>query len=110
MISSGLRILSIHLLSVALAGGATADGQLIERGRQIVTEQCARCHAVTASGASPRMQALPFRDIAKRYPLSHLEEALAEGIITGHNDMPEFKFDPAEIAAMLSYIDSISEP
>ena len=86
-----------------------ADDPLIERGKLIVTEQCARCHAVTVSGASPRKQALPFRDIAKRYPLSHLEEALAEGIITGHNDMPEFKFEPGEIAAVLSYIDSISE-
>jgi hypothetical protein len=29
-----------------------------------------------------------------RYPLEALEEALAEGIVTGHPDMPQFALEP----------------
>ena len=43
-----------------------------------------------------------FRDLSKRYPIQHLAEALAEGIVTGHSDMPEFTFEPCEIEALLT--------
>jgi hypothetical protein len=33
-----------------------------------------------------------FRTLGKRYPIEALEEALGEGIISGHPDMPEFRF------------------
>jgi mono/diheme cytochrome c family protein len=36
-----------------------------------------------------------------------LEEALAEGISTGHPDMPEFIFEPDQIEAILAYIGSL---
>jgi mono/diheme cytochrome c family protein len=37
-----------------------------------------------------------------------LEEALAEGISTGHPDMPEFVADPDQIDAILAYIESLN--
>ena len=67
-----------------------------------------RCHAIGKAGASPERKAPPFREIGKRFPLAHLSEALAEGIVTGDNDMPEFKFEPRDIEAILDYIAEMS--
>ncbi len=50
----------------------------------------------------------PFRTLPQRYPVEHLAEALAEGIVTGHPAMPQFQFSPAEIDALLSFIDGLS--
>jgi hypothetical protein len=50
----------------------------------------------------------PFRVLPQRYPVDHLAEALAEGIVVGHPMMPQFTFDPPEIDALLTYIESLS--
>jgi hypothetical protein len=38
-----------------------------------------------------------------------LAESLAAGISVGHPDMPEFVFEPDDIAAILAYLNSIQE-
>ena len=38
-----------------------------------------------------------------------LEEALAEGILTGHPDMPEFAFPPEDIGAIIAYLRAVQE-
>ena len=68
---------------------------------------CARCHAIGAEGESPLKEAPLFRTFAQQWPIESLAEAFAEGIVTGHEGMPEFVFQPAQIDAMLSYLDSI---
>ncbi len=73
-------------------------------GLALVTKNCARCHATGATGDSPHKDAPPFRSVVTRYPLENLAEALAEGIVSGHPDMPEFVFPPDEIDAILSYL------
>jgi hypothetical protein len=35
---------------------------------------------------------------------------LAEGLSTGHPDMPEFVFEPHDISAILAYLQSIQVP
>jgi mono/diheme cytochrome c family protein len=85
-----------------------AAGSPQERGRAIAKANCARCHAIGAEGESPVALAPPFRVLPQRYPVDHLAEALAEGIVVGHPMMPEFTFDPAEIDALLTYIESLS--
>ncbi|MFV0297064.1 MAG: c-type cytochrome [Hyphomicrobiaceae bacterium] len=77
-------------------------------GEKILKEKCATCHALGRDGASPNKAAPPFRDLHLRYPVSHLAEALAEGIVTGHNDMPEFTFTPDEISAILAYMETLA--
>ncbi len=57
---------------------------------------------------SPLPEAPTFAEVAKRYPAEDLEEALAEGIVTGHPDMPEFVFEPDEIDAIVAYFDSLA--
>jgi cytochrome c len=50
-----------------------------------------------------------FRTLAKRYPVEFLEEALGEGIISGHPDMPEFRFSGKDVGAIVIYLKSIQE-
>jgi hypothetical protein len=38
-----------------------------------------------------------------------LEEALGEGILSGHPDMPEFRFDADEVGAIIVYLQSIQQ-
>ncbi len=47
----------------------------------------------------------PFRYLPCRYPLSDLQEPLAEGIIVGHEalEMPQFQFSPGMIDALPAY-------
>lgn len=73
-------------------------------GRAIVEFNCSGCHGVHRTGLSRNVAAPLFRDVVKRYPLDNLAEALAEGIMTGHPDMPQFVFRPEEIGAILSYL------
>jgi len=42
-----------------------------------------------------------------RYPIDDLAEALAEGIIVGHPQMPEFRFRADDVDSILRYLKSI---
>ena len=88
----------------AVAGDA-AD---IALGKQLVEANCARCHGIGAADESLHPEAPEFRTLSDRYPLEALEEAFAEGISTGHPDMPEFVATPDQIAAIIAYIGSIT--
>jgi mono/diheme cytochrome c family protein len=100
----------IHPLAFLLLGGmssvAMAEDKL-ERGHALLKENCSRCHSIEAEGASPFVAAPPFRTLGERYPVTDLEEALAEGILTGHPAMPQFAFDPEDIAAITAYLQSL---
>ncbi len=92
---------------VLLASGAPVLAQDIDRGKKLADDNCARCHAIGLAGTSPRDLAPAFRDLTQRYPVDTLWEALAEGIVTGHPDMPEFIFPLKDIDDILGYITSI---
>lgn len=106
------RLLSVGLaaalVSSSLSGAATAN-DVAAAGERLAVDKCAACHAVGRAGSSPKPDAPPFRSLHLKYPVSHLAEALAEGITTGHPDMPEFVFSTDEIAAFLAYIEMISD-
>jgi mono/diheme cytochrome c family protein len=85
----------------------SAQSSDIDRGEAILQQKCARCHGIGRTDESHHPQAPPFRDVVKRYPVEYLAEALAEGIVSGHPDMPEFVFQPDEINAILAYLDSL---
>ncbi|MEQ8249373.1 MAG: cytochrome c [Alphaproteobacteria bacterium] len=76
-------------------------------GLAIAKMHCARCHAVDTDGQSPLSIAPPFRDLHKRYPVESLEEALAEGIVTGHSDMPQFRFEPDEVESLIAFLKTL---
>ena len=79
----------------------------VAAGKDLAETNCAACHAVGTEGDSPREGAPRFRELGQRFPLENLEEALAEGIMTGHPDMPQFELTPEEIGAFLAYLQSI---
>ena len=78
-----------------------------QRGLVIVRTNCSRCHAVGKVGDSPLPIAPPFRTLHKRYPVEDLQEPLAEGIVTGHPTMPEFRFDPGQVGDIIAYLKTL---
>jgi cytochrome c len=80
-----------------------------QRGEALVARNCASCHAAGPAGASPHAEAPPLRTIGRSYPVESLEEALGEGLVAAHSDMPEFKFSAADVGALIAYLQSIQE-
>jgi cytochrome c len=75
-----------------------------QRGLTFARANCARCHSIDKVTVSPLKLAPPFRELHNRYPVETLEEALGEGIVTGHPSMPEFQLDPDQIGDLISYL------
>jgi cytochrome c len=94
---------------MAASGVLAGDEEMVAQGKALVEEKCARCHAIGMDDKSPHEKAPPFRDVVEIYPSENLAEALAEGIVSGHADMPVFKFEPPQIEAFLGYLNSLSE-
>ncbi|MEM1047472.1 MAG: cytochrome c [Pseudomonadota bacterium] len=88
-------------------GAGSADASPSD-GKAFAEANCARCHAIGRVGESPLAEAPPFRDLHTRYPIESLAEAFAEGIVTGHPEMPEFELDARQIDAILAYMKSLS--
>jgi cytochrome c len=84
---------------------AAADS--VARGQLLLQQNCAVCHAIGMDGDSPHKQAPPFRVVMRSYPASSLTEALGEGLVTGHPDMPEFKFAPEDVGAIVDYLETL---
>ena len=81
-----------------------------EKGKAFVQSNCASCHAVGLKDDSHLPEAPALRSLHKRYPIDSLAEAFAEGIVTGHPEMPEFELDTETINNMLAYIESLAGP
>lgn len=91
----------------AFAQPEPSVAEQIARGRILVTRNCSQCHAVGRTDRSPSPAAPPFRELNQRYDVEMLGEALAEGILTGHPAMPEYRFQPDEIISIIRYLRSI---
>jgi cytochrome c len=85
------------------------DEAALKRGEALMARLCANCHAIGRAGASPHAQAPPFRVLGRRYAIESLEEALGEGLVSGHPEMPEFKFSPSDVGAVVAYLKSIQQ-
>ena len=83
------------------SGSAAVGGSLAQR-------LCAGCHAIGRDGESPMKVAPPFRTMGGIYPVSDLQEAFAEGLVTAHPAMPAFELEPQEIADLIAYLESVS--
>ena len=79
----------------------------VQRGLVFARTNCAQCHSIDPVGPSPLSVAPPFRDLHERYPVETLEEALAEGIRTGHPSMPEFRLEPDQIGDLIAFLKSL---
>jgi len=104
MLQGALRYGLVGLLTITPALAAPTAEQ---RGKAFARTHCARCHAIDRVSKSPLKIAPPLRSLHQRYPIESLGEALAEGIYTGHADMPAFELDPDQIHDLLSYLKTL---
>jgi cytochrome c len=93
-----------------LAAGQTAFAEDPKHGEELLQKNCSPCHAIGTTGESPHKSAPTFRTLGQRYPIEALEEALGEGIVSGHPDMPEFTFDADDVGDIIAYLKSIQVP
>ena len=84
-------------------------GGSVARGAALVRSRCVACQAVGPAGDSPSAMAPPFRELSRRYPVSSLQESLAEGLVTAHPEMPEFTFEPQQIRDLIAYLESLED-
>jgi mono/diheme cytochrome c family protein len=101
-------VLVVSLLGL-LSPAVAAEKGLIDRGEVLVRDNCSRCHAIGLDGVSPSPDAPPFRTLSSKYPIENLAESLAEGIVSGHPEMPIFVFKPHDVDAIIAYLESIQE-
>lgn len=105
-----MKVIPLALSALALSGLA-AQAQALspsaQRGQNFVRTNCSRCHAIDRVSPSPLRAAPPLRELHKRYPVETLAEAFAEGIVTGHPSMPEFRLEVDQIADLLAFLKTL---
>lgn len=94
-------------IAFLIATSVDTSAANIQQGQRLASLYCASCHATDRVSQSPLSIAPPFRDLHKKYPVDTLEEALGEGIMTGHPTMPQFQFDPDQIADFLAFLKTL---
>ena len=100
-------IVVMAIVTLVATQSAFALNPEAQRGLVFAQTNCSICHAVGAAGGSPLPLAPPFRTLHESYPVENLAEALAEGIVTGHPNMPQFQLDIAQIRDLIAYLKSL---
>ena len=103
---AGAAALAVATL-IGLGGAAAAEGDPVATGRALVQMYCSDCHATERTDDSLLPEAPRFRDLYLLYDVEFLAEALVEGIVTAHPEMPEFEFDPDQAEAIITYLKSL---
>jgi len=104
MLRFALRQTLVTLMLMTPALAAPSD---VQRGKAYASRHCARCHAIDLVSKSPFKPAPPFRTLHNRYPIETLAEALAEGISTGHPEMPAVELNPDQIHDLLTFLKTL---
>lgn len=100
----GLLVLALPVLAAAPAFAAET---LQQRGREVAQRLCGACHAIDRRGASPLPAAPRFRTLDDRIDLSQLPRRMQDGLVSGHQDMPMFRFSGDDADALVAYMRSI---
>jgi cytochrome c len=95
------------LTAANVLSAAHAQNGSVEEGRRIAQTFCARCHAIGEEASSPRTDAPPFRYIAANRSVGSLREVLGEGMIVGHPNMPQWRFQAGDVSSLIAYLKSI---
>ena len=105
---AGLVILPSLILAACASGEIPAPTDPVAaEGRFLAEVHCSACHSISRNDGSKHPEAPPLRELSRSYPVAALEESLAEGIIVGHPDMPEYRFRPEDVAALIRYLETI---
>lgn len=89
----------------AIAAPVRAPG--VDRGAHVAERDCAICHAVGPTGASPNGAAPPLRGVAMRYNPIALEKALARIAQQGHFEMRPHALSETDAADLAAYINDL---
>jgi cytochrome c len=93
---------------LAWSGAASAQmSPTVQRGTTFAQTNCSGCHSIDKVSPSSLSLAPPFRSLHLRYPVEGLAEALAEGIVTGHPNMPEFRLDPGQVRDLIDFLKTL---
>lgn len=99
------------LFATSAAAQATppllSEKESIALGKRLASRNCGMCHGTGRSGVSPDPNAPAFSRLNQRFDVEQLGEGLATGILTGHPAMPEFRFEPYEVVAIVRYLRSV---
>ena len=98
-------VMALYLIMPGVAAAQMSPRE--QRGQTFVRANCSTCHATDKVNASPLKIAPPFRELHRRYPVESLQEALVEGIRTGHVNMPEFRLDPGQASDVIAYLKTL---
>jgi cytochrome c len=102
-IAGGIVVATMLLFSNPTAASS------VEQGRRLALLYCAKCHSTDKVSPSPLKIAPPFRTLHERYPIEMLQEALVEGIVTGHPAMPEFRFDSDQVGDFIAFLRTLEQ-
>jgi cytochrome c len=100
--------LFLSLGACAALGGrfARSPPSPAERGHSVARRACAACHAVEATGVSPKPPAPTFASVEMRHTAS-LESRVADLTRLGHYGMPPLVLSPDEVRDLVTYIASL---
>jgi cytochrome c len=107
--SSLAAALALSWLALAVPTGVAWAQDPSDTGRALLQQSCASCHAIGKTGDSPNAGAPPFRTLGRSYDLDTFPRQLQRGVVSGHPDMPEFKFKEEDARAAGVYLRSIQE-
>jgi cytochrome c len=103
----GWQTLPLALTLVLVGTSAFAQSPAAQRGLTFVRTHCAQCHAIDKASESPLAIAPPFRTFHQKFPIESLRRRLAEGIMTTHPTMPQFRLEADQISDVLAYIQTL---
>ena len=98
-------VMALCLIMPGVAAAQMSPSE--QRGQTFVRANCSTCHATDKVSASPLKVAPPFRELHLRYPVESLQEALVEGIRTGHASMPEFQLDAGLASDVIAFLKTL---
>ena len=96
----------ILLCAWSSAAGAQISPRA-QRGTNFALANCVTCHSIDKVTPSSLSLAPPFRTLHLRYPVESLAESLAEGIVTGHSNMPEFRLDAGQVGDFIDFLKTL---
>src|SRR3546814_9871216 len=91
---------------LAFAGAGIAED--VSRGRDLAERQCASCHAIGETNASPNRLAPPFRSLYRQYPVDALQPAFLKGLEVDHRDIPRFILTPTELTDIIAFLHDLT--
>ncbi|MBR1150502.1 cytochrome c [Bradyrhizobium sp. JYMT SZCCT0428] len=96
-------------LSVLINATLCSAEPNVAAGKAFAQANCSHCHSIDKFTPSSLAIAPPFRTLHLQYPVESLEEALGEGLSTGHPSMPEFRLDPGQVGDFISFLKSLEQ-